>query len=681
MIKRGIEMKNIQIDSVFEHKWKCEMKKRIELRFPDKKLSEKKVEKYLDAVFHKHIKNPKLKIVNNYRGLETETDLLSFIDEVEKNQLILGGGGVVYVQHDTPGRENYMYQYIVTKQKLRGEYKAKRKPFEKGTDDWIFFDNLQVATKIIINGLYGCHGYEGFILFNKFLAESITNMGRQIICTAVMVFENFLSGTIQYNTEEEVYQHITNICDEYDPNMDYGFFHIENIDQKVFDRIMSICAFNGSVEFINHVKVMISGMNYGQKVLLYYKNNLYEFSNLPFIHDKLVYIMSNLEELRKPDINDIKDPTIIDMINEVWAFYEEFVLYDYPIYDRVRKAMFTDRHNVLYVDTDSNFLGLNEWVSYVKNDILCNVYKQGEKEVEFIAVNVLTLFLEKVIDRGLHTLCKHMNTKKDHADRLKMKNEFYNSRMLFVEGTKKRYLSISILQEGKILNDGMGYIDIKGFDFKKSVTKEYIRNIYSDICENDILRAQNIDVEAIYMKVLKLKKEIEESLIRGENRFFKQANVNIIEHYADPYSQPGIKGTYLWNALCPDYQMELPTDCDIVPIKELTGPIYDSKRGKSIWRNKSFVMDFSEKYPDAFNRLEREIYNNANQDIQVMKLTNIAKPKNPEIPIPEWFSFVLDYDKVVLDDLNLIAPVLNSLGLNMLKTNAKDAYITDIIDL
>lgn len=674
-------MKPTGEDSVFESQWKDEMRKRIKLRFQGKKLSEKKVEKYLDAVFHKHMKNPKVKIVNNYREKQTETDLLSLIDEIDRHELIIGGGGVLYFQHGTPGRENYMYDYIITKQRLRGQYKSERKKYEKGTSDYVYYDNLQLLTKIIINALYGCHGYEGFILFNKFLAESITNMGRQIICTAVMVFENFLSGSIQYNTEEEVYQHITNVCGEYDKNIDYSVFHIDNIDNKVFERVMKMCAFNASTAFIDHIKIMIKNMNYGQKVLMYYKNNLYEFSDHPFIHDKLVYVMKNLDSLRKPDISDIKDPTIVDMINELWVFYEEFVLYDYPIYDRVRKAMFTDRHNVIYVDTDSNFLGLNEWVEYVKNDLLGNVYKQGEKEVEFMAVNVLTLFIEKVIDRGLKTLCKHMNTKEKHAALLNMKNEFYNSRMLFVEGTKKRYLSISILQEGKLLKNGEGIIDIKGFDFKKSVTKEYIRQIYSDICENDILRANHIDVEEIYLKILKLKKEIEDSLIKGESRFFKQANVNIIEHYADPYSQPGIKGTYLWNSLCPDYQFELPTDCDIVPIKEMTGPIYDSRRGKSIWSNQSFMLEFAEKYPDAYDRLENDIYNNPNKDIQEMTLTSIAKPKNPEIPIPEWFSFVVDYDKVVLDDLNLIAPVLNSLGLNMLKTNAKDSYVTDIIDL
>ena len=674
-------MKKKAAEAIFITQWKDEMKKRIKLRFPNKKLNMKKIEEYLDECIRKNMVNPKVVVVNNYRNKKTRTDLLSLIDTIYDNDLIIGGGGVLYVQHGTEGKENYMYQYIVEKQKLRGEYKAKRKLFKKHTAEWVYYDNLQLATKIIINGLYGCHGYEGFILFNKFLAESITNIGRQIICTAVMVFENFLSGSIQYNTEEEVYQHITNVCNEYDSKMDFSLFELDDIDSKVFDRIMKTCAFEPGADFIQHIRIMITNMEYGQKVLLYYKNNLYEFSKLPFIYKKLQYIMANLDELKRPEKDDIKDPQVVAYIDEIWEFYKFFVLYDYPIYDRVRKAMFTDRSNVLYVDTDSNFIGLNQWVEFIKKDVLNDVYRQGKKEVEFIAVNIAAIFLAEVIDRGLHTLCKYMGTHKEHADRLKMKNEFYNSRMLFVEGTKKRYISISILQEGELLNDGKGDIEIKGFDFKKAITKPYIRDIYSDICENDILRPEIIDVEKIYMKILKLKKEIEESLLKGESQFFKQANVNILEHYAQPYSEAGIKGVMLWNTLCPDYAMELPTDCDIVPIIEMTGPIFDKKRSKRIWKNEKFMIDFSNKFPDAYDKLENGIFQNGNEEIREMKLTCIAKPNNPEIPIPEWFSFILDQNKVVLDDLKLFSPILNSLGLNMIKTNASDEYITDIIDL
>ena len=317
----------------------------------------------------------------------------------------------------------------------------------------------------------------------------------------------------------------------------------------------------------------------------------------------------------------------------------------------------------------------------MKNEVLENNFNKSETETEFICVNLMALFLAEVIDRGLHTFCKHMGTHKEHADLLYMKNEFYLSRILFVENTKKRYISNSILQEGQLLQGGKGKPDIKGFDFRKSVTKEYLRKIYTQICEEDILRAEKIDVEQIYMKILAIRKEIEDSLRKGENRFFKQANVQIVSHYKEPYSTQGVTAVILWNTLNPDYAMELPTDCDICPIFELTGPIFDKSRGKEKWSNEKFCMEFKERFPEEYARLEKEIYQNPNPLIRTMNLSSIAKPKNTDIPIPKWFDFIADYDKVVQDDINLFTPILKSLGLSGLKTNSQTEYITNLIEL
>ena len=670
-------------EPIFVQQWKDRMKTIIRYRFKDHPLSEKKIDNYLNKVLAKSMKNPKVKVVNNYRNKEVDTDLLALIDTIHDNDLIIGGGGVLYVQHDTNGRDNVMYDYISEKQKLRGDYKKRRKQYEKGTNEWMYYDILQNATKIIINSLYGVHGYEGFILYNRFIAESITNIGRQIITTAVMTFENFLSSGVKYNTEEEVYQYFINVTNGYDSKIDYTVFEIDDIDTKVMKRLVDCCAFHPSDKFLYSLREMVNGLSYGEKVLLYYKNNLYDFSRVPFIFEKLKYIMINTKELKSPERDQLEDnqPEILQLIDEVWDFYKEFVFYDFPIYDRVRKAMFTDRNSVLYVDTDSNFLGLNKWVRFIKDEVLENRYNKDETEIDFIAINIMAMILSEVIDGGLQSLCKHMGTHEGPASRLNMKNEFYLSRIIFTEGTKKRYVSNSVLQEGQLLNKGKGDPSITGFDFKKAGTKPYLRDLYTHICEDMILRADYIDVEEIYLTVMKLQKEIEESLKAGESRFFKQATVQIVDHYTNPYSTQGVVSVLLWNALCPEYAMDLPTDCDICPIHELTGPSFDKARNKMVWKNEDFCMEFKERFPEAYARLEKEIYGNPNDLIRHMKLTSIAKPKNEEIPIPEWFRFLVDYDEVVRADIKLIAPILNSLGLKSLKTNASTEYITNIVDL
>ncbi len=674
-------LKKKEKEAIFITHWKDEMKKRLKYRFSDTPLDEKKIDAYLTKLVHERMTNPTLQVVNNYRNRTVHTDLLSLIDTIEENQLIIGGGGVLFVQHNTPGKINVLFGYITKLGDERNAAKKERKKYAKGEYDWVRWDIRQNNKKTKTNSLYGVHGYPGFFLYNKFLAESVTNMGKQIITTAVMTFENFLGGTVLMNTEEEIWRYLTNICDEYDSSIDYEAFYIPQITvENILSNLVTLCSFRVTDEFLYELKCTLARLNQSQLILLYYKNNLYEFSRHPIIREKLRYIVSNLSGFWQPDANKIEDPVIKEMIQDIWGFYRIFVIYDYSMYDRVRKGMFTDRKSVLYVDTDSNFLGLNPWIQFLKDEVLTINDRVDSKEFIFTSVNMMALYLTNAINMGLQTLARNMNVTSEFAKILNMKNEFYMDKIIFTDA-KKRYISNTILQEGDLIKGGKGVIDIKGFDFKKAQTKEYLKTFYSNLCEEKILRAESIDVADIYSDVLKLRDEIIDSVRNGESRFFKQSTVQIMEHYKTPYSEQQVIALILWNTLNPDYAMEVPTDCNIVPIKELTGPKTDRKTGRVRWPNEEFVMEFKEAFPEVYHRLERDIYNNQNQLIREMGLKAIATPKNSEIPIPEWFSFIVDENKVQLDAIRLIEPVLGSLGLISINTNANTTYITDMIML
>lgn len=132
--------KNIK-EAHFITQWKDEMKKRIALRFKGKSLNQEKIEKYLDNLVHDYMVNPKVEIINNYVNANVQTDLLSLIDTINDNQLIIGGGGVLYLQHGI--KDNVMYDYIRNLQELRNHHKKERKKYDKGTDEWLQEDIAQ----------------------------------------------------------------------------------------------------------------------------------------------------------------------------------------------------------------------------------------------------------------------------------------------------------------------------------------------------------------------------------------------------------------------------------------------------------------------------------------------------------------------------------------------------------
>jgi hypothetical protein len=192
------------------------------------------------------------------------------------------------------------------------------------------------------------------------------------------------------------------------------------------------------------------------------------------------------------------------------------------------------------------------------------------------------------------------------------------------------------------------------------------------------LRTKDIDISAIFKKMLELKRDIDESMRKGESKYFKQGTVQIIEHYTNPYSMQGVKGVILWNTLFSDYQLELPVDVDIVPIRDL------SDKNTAKW--------FEEKFPEEFTKIQQNIYsnklyykkpdkNNPEKERKIMNLNYIAKPKNYDKELPPWFREIVNTDKVINDMLSLFYPILKSLGLKMLTTTKNSEHLSNIINL
>ena len=673
-------------EAIFITRWKEAMKELIKMRFG--KLDKDTVNEYLDKIIRTQMRNPKARLENNYIGMVAKTDVLSTIDLIEKNKLVIGGGGVLFQPHYN--KPNPITAYIHTLRKLRSHYKKEREKYQKGTFEWLMQDIFQTNTKIKVNALYGVHGYFKFILFNIFLAEAITNQGRQIICTAAECFESFLADNVPFTTESEVYHYINNIHNEYktlyEDKLNFEPFYIDDIRFKVVKRLVNKCTFNVPDNLILNLNAIVENLSEDELTLLYFKNNLQEINKNPIIIDKLKYIMNNIDTLYKPAIKDVKNEEIKQLIEDVWDIYSVFILYDYPIFDRIRKGMYTNKKRVLYVDTDSNFLGLKSWVDYIKDEILDENSKKKENLENhiFSAVNICTIFLNRVVAAAYKTLCNSMNISEEYQQELaskglelQMKNEFYMNKIVFTQ-SKKRYISNAVLQEGVLLKDG-GYPEIKGFDFKKASVKEFVTDYYTKMCLDDILRVDEIKIDEIFGKMLMLKEDIESSMRKGESKYLKQSNVQLIEHYKMPYSIPGIRGIILWNALCPDYAMDLPNDVDIVPIKNLS--------------DKKVLEMFKNKYPEEYSKLEKNILNNpayykkskskdsANKPPKLMDLNVIAKPKNYDKELPAWFNDLLYTEKVVNDTLSLFYPILQSLGLRMLTTTKNSPHLSNIVDL
>lgn len=680
-------------DIVFVTKWKKRMRDIIKSTYGED-TPDDKIEAYLSKKARETFKDRPAAIVNNYTNKLATCTLSEIFDMVENKQYIIGGDGVLFLQHDE--KDNPTRAFITYNKSQRSAIKKERKKYDKGDYIWLTLDISQNNVKLIINSLYGVLGYVKFILSNRFIAQSVTNQGRQIICTAVCCFENFLADNLKFLTSSEMFEYIQNILNEYRTIPKEKQFHLDMFDmptdyeEKVRKRLLKKCGFVPTKEDLAILDQIIANCTKEELSLLYYKNNLMEFNELPFIRAKLNYLVEHIEELKSPDkIKDLpKD--LQDMIEDIIAFYMVFVAYTHPVFDRVRRGMFTNKKAVLYVDTDSNFLGLAPIMTHTRMLLKEEVIeKKDPTELRFILVNLIATFCQRIVNEALHRLAVGMNVKGEWAHIFTMKNEFYYDRIIFTD-KKKRYVANQILKEGSIINNGIGEADIKGFDFKKATTKEFLREYYTYLCEEYILRADKINVSELYRILLRFRDQMKEEILNGDTKFYKQASVKAIENYKTPWSTQGVVAVHVWNTFNPDYMMELPVDCNIVPIKEFTAVkksvvnrIGDKKETSSVYNfydNKNVIW-LQNNHPKYFDLFRENIIESPNQDIRKMSIKYMAVPKNEDIPLPDFFKDVVNVEKILIDAQALFSPLMESLGLRTQKVNSTTSYLSNIVKL
>ena len=654
--------------------WKKYTIKLVQRRF-GYSVNPKLVEEYLDREISSRIKVPKCYWVNNYRKAVIQTDLLAVIESIWQNCFIIGGAAVTYLQHAVC--KNPFRDFILMLRLKRNAQKQERKKYDrvKEKSDWNRWNRKQNNTKIISNSLYGVLGYAKFIFYNVFLAESITRMGRTIIADAATGFEDFLCDNVCIATDSEMYEYVSRIIDDYEEkysNVDFGAFGDEVTVDRVIERLRKKCGYNLGVFNINerHLRGILEKLPKGALFLLYYRNNFMEFNRLKPIRDRIVSLITKIPELKLPEIKDIAKrygEDVANEVNELWALYEMCVYNCHPIYDNVRKMAYGTRKAVLYIDTDSNFISLARWVKQIQNEFMGGQFPQKDfREYVFVASNILTLFLSEVVDKNLKDFARRCNIKEEWLQYLSMKNEFFFWRILFSD-VKKRYIDLQLIQEGKLLKDGMGIPEIKGYDFRKFQTKAPVRDYYTQMCLDGILRPDEINLSRLLGDCDRLKRTIRDSMLRGEATYLKQSNVSSPEHYVDPFRMPGIKGVLLWNALMPDQSIELPAEVDLIPIKNLSARKYKE------W--------FAEAFPEQYERLNVEIFQNRNPAIANMQLNVIAKPRIDGLEMPEWLMAAMDTSKVVNSTIKLIHPIMEALGCRVNRPTKTKEFLTNMVDL
>lgn len=639
--------------------------------------------------------NPNVSLYNSYKDKTANSTLLDFGNFVEKNEPILTSSGVIFQNHSKniesvlPSRFKH---YISERDKLKGIMFQ----FKEGTYEYELYDILQLLAKIDGNALYGMIGLSCSLLFNNDIASSITLTGRGLISIAGVQIEMFLNNNVKFDNINDILN-LFNEIDNHSKVKNSTFFESNNIKidiDKCFNRIMETCQNNISgwlpsdndKHFVyNH----LSTLTQDKLNILYYKNNLFEFLEIPSVKQIICDIYTTLDS---PYINPYKPPEEIKpQLDYLYSLIYDFVYYKNIINNSILKYSNMTRSVNIITDTDSCIICFNR-VYELLCDIVKNVkmkynavyidyskYVEGElrgfskynfpKRYNFIEdkvedneefnnnkkqlitfnnddghrfslLNIISFIMGNIINDYVERYVSNCNALMNNEDKqciMVLKNEFLMKNILLTDA-KKLYASIIELREGTISNNKL---DIKGLQIGKSTSNKRIRDDLQNLLYHLILNPDTVNCKEVIEQMAILKVTLKNSLKSKEKDYYNPLKIKSIKSYDDPYRTRGVKGMILWNIIKDEGQIAF----------NLNEVNYVDNVKISI---NPEVM--KEKYPEKYQKLydyllEDNNFTKGNKiDKVISEITSLSVPKEEEIP-DAMLEFI-DYNTVIDDNLS-----------------------------
>ena len=675
----------------FKERWLTQAYEKIKLVYPDD--DEDSIMSYLESVWDNNFKDHPCKIYNNYEKEEIDTTLCKVVDWIHDKNAITTESGSLFKHHEECFNPNIVIldntlkeRKALKKEKFKYLTDAQNAKTKDEKDEALYMvskkDLAQLRKKIIANSKYGVSGLSSSWFFNMACASATTARGQALISTAFNAFEDFMSDNVKFTMMDEALLFINNIKKEKTNFKDEKWVEdvtneelLVRIQDKFLDK--NICD-------INIIKKIIENLTQKEKNRVYYKCNLYEFIRRSKKANQL------LRNIIGADVTftDPMDPPkeIEDDLNKLSDAVLEYVHYNYPTINRTLRLKTHKRKTVVVIDTDSNFLNLGPWVDFCKEEIISRFvnikrrkFKNGkyiisssdkfnsvENKIEqnkiFRMIYTIIHMLNLMIDRTLVTFQLRSNMIPNHKGTTSMKNEFLYQTLL-TSAAKKHYQGMVVVQEGVVFSKPN--FDVKGMEYMKpSMAGRDTRKVILDIVQKDILLAKDNkpNISKILSKLEKFEKDIEKSVLAGEDKYIKTANIKSEDAYKEPMTIGSYKAAYVWNYLYPDKAISLPGIAYMLKV--------------NLGKPKDFAK-LSVEDPEIFAKLMNLF--ETNESIAKSGITNIALPIDEKMP--KWLKPYINLDEIKANNIKLLLPVLNCLGIKTIYRTKSSEFFSNIIKL
>ena len=678
--------------------YKKDMTDILKLIYPS--LTREYIDNALDYSIKKRYNEVTAHLNNSYTKTKQDMNLFKLTNWILKKEPIMTAYGVLFKKHaDT---ENPLIDMIAMFMNNREIHKKEMFKYPKNSELFEKYNLLQLLDKIDCNAIYGILSAASSALYNIDVAASITAQGRSLISSATMFFEMFLSNNVKFASLDEVLVFINNVKNEKHTRQfdDKLILDRDITTEECFSKLVltigdyrrGIVKWIPTEEDLEIIWYAVSHLTQEDINRVYYKNNLYDFFDNKSMTKSLIYIM---KKMKQPYLDPNMVPEEISVeLETLLSLVKEYVFYNYQIIDRIERNAHMVKNVAIISDTDSAIVSFDAWYHFVlnklegitlnlnrkkteeiveytyntkwkreieekeldfdfiKDEILVVPKKQRvitymvNKELKFSILNIIAYLCSQLINEYMLSYTKSNHS---YAEGKKcliiMKNEFtFGTTMLTMN--KKNYATIQELQEGHIINNGDGVMDIKGLPINKSTLNDKTKEELQKILEEEILTSDEIDQVRIIKRLAILEKQIFENLKSGQKDYYKPATIKALNSYEDPMRIQGIKAALVWNMVRGEeleaIDLEARNTVDIA--KVIITP-------ENIEKIKDKFPDVYDRFVDLFKDPDHSFFGTSSQyGVKIKKtITSIAIPT--DVQVPEWLVEFIDYTTIINNNL------------------------------
>lgn len=644
--------------------WIREAVRSMKLRFPEK--TEEELYRQISEIYKDRFQDNKVAIYNNYENQLTDTTLGGMVDWFDDKHPLICESGVYFKQKSEQDNINAK---IIRFSMLDRRTELKKEMFRLKEAGDVFGANVkdlqQANTKKAANSGYGAEAEKTSFLYNLHSAMSVTSCGRGQLSTACQTIDNLLADFVKFMNMDEFYTYVNHIMRE-EPEWIFETFQVIDkipTKQKFIKRFVRKF-YNQNLCDVTVLDNMYDNLSDEMIARLYYKSNFHEFIlDNKVIYDLFVTIGSINVDFTDP--NHIPDE-LLDVVNTLVQFMAEFVVYKYSFFRYEDRTKYHRRNAVVIMDTDSCFVTYGPTMEFLEEHLPSYIWdkKFTKESYRYRILNTLSCIVSRCVSDTLWNYLSVVNVPEEDRKFIKMKNEFYLSRLL-ITYAKKSYVGLRLRQEEVILNPPE--LDVKGVNFFKSTaSKKTTEFIYNEILMSEILQSSDgqIRTSRIHKKIQAYQDRMEEEIKNGDMDYLKRAiRVKTADAYKDPMRIGQYKAVFVWNSVCEEKdRIELPSTVTLVKVKlKKLSDIAKLEQWPDIYDK---IMHLFKTVPEIGNPDFdwKDYYTFPEKEEKMKGINTIALP-NEFDEVPDWLLAIIDVDTLISDNMKLFTQLYKPLGL------------------